>query len=140
MWRFADTTAKINKGLPVIQLDMDGNEIARFTNLDEACSTTGFHRSALLNCCKGRSKSSHGYVWKFIGEAPSFIGVIQLDLNGNEIARYSSLTDAMKATGHDRHRINECCKGLRESYKGFRWQFKEAEQPVVNQSDSGLFS
>lgn len=145
-WSFAGNGTKPKKGLPVVQLDLEGNEVARYDSLDEACNATGFHRSALLNCCKGRSKKSYGYVWKFIGEEPSsnrvsaHTGVVQLDIDGNEIARYASLTAAMRATGHDRHRINECCKGLKESYKGFRWRYDEAEQTTTNQPAHGLFS
>lgn len=144
-WRFAGNNAKPDRGMPVMQLDLDGNEIARFDSLDDACAATGFHRSALLNCCKGRSSKSYGYLWRFIGEEPpsNRIGarsaVTQLDLDGNEIANYSSLADAMKATGCDRHRIVECCNGLRESYRDYRWQYSDKTQTTANQPDNGLF-
>ena len=145
-WKFAGSGRKPDAGLPVRQLDLNGVEVARYDSLDDACERTGFHRSALLNCCKGRSRKSYGFRWEFIGEAPpsnrmsARVGVIQMDEDGNELCRYTSLADAMRATGHDRHRIAECCKGERQAYKGFKWRYCDAKPNDSNQPVCGLFS
>ena len=146
VWRFESNDTGCDKGLPVIQIDLEGNEIARYDSIDDACNTTGFHRSALLNCCKGRAKTSYGFVWKFIGEqhlsrkSVGRVAVVQFDMSGKEVAAFTSATEAMNATGHDRHRIVECCRGDRTSYRGFQWRYANESSSVTTKPVSGLFS
>lgn len=144
VWRFdgeqqgdADKTA-------VVQLDKHGKRIAEYGSLIEASSHTGIPRYQIRNCCRGRKKSAGGFVWEFMDEAmrmnapKAHIAVVQLDVDGNEVARFTSIKAAMNATGHDRHRISECCQGRRESYRNYRWRY--AEQAEINEPASGLFS
>lgn len=65
--------AKISK--PVIQLDLNGNIIARWKSIAEACRVLGFKsKSKISECCKNRRKlrgkyinkpTAYGYKWKF---------------------------------------------------------------------------
>lgn len=50
--------------------------------------------------------------------------VIQTDLFGNFIARYSSVTMAAKATNSGKGYIIRCCKGDCKQYKKFKWQYE----------------
>ena len=143
-WHFSGNGSAPDKGEPVIQFDLSGKEIARYDSIDDACKATGMHRSAIINCCHGRATSSQGFGWKYANGrketratgAP--FKVAQYDLNENLIAEYDSLTEAMRKTGHDRHRINECCRGERESYRDTIWRYLEAPQEV-QQPLPGLF-
>lgn len=49
--------------------------------------------------------------------------VIQLDLKGNFISRWNSITEAKKALNIDYKdsNISKCCNGKCKSYKGFMW-------------------
>lgn len=51
---------------PVAQLDMDGNEIARYPSIAEATRQTGINNIA--RCCEGLSRFKHcgGFKWKWI--------------------------------------------------------------------------
>jgi group I intron endonuclease len=49
----------------VIQMDMDGNYIARFRSISEAARETGSDLSSICNCCKGLRKSTNKYRWKY---------------------------------------------------------------------------
>lgn len=130
-WEFVDEGLKHSKGPAVIQFDLNGCEIARFATLSEASDLTGTPRKRIRDCCCGRANSANGSKWDFVDKSLKTKklgvknGVIQLDMSGNEIARYGSLSKAMSATGHDRHRIVECCNGERESYRNTRWQYQE---------------
>ena len=48
--------------------------------------------------------------------------VLQLDREGNIIARFSSVGEASKITGVHYSRIGECISGRRQFYKNFTWR------------------
>ena len=52
------------------------------------------------------------------------IGVVQLDLNGNFIKEYESMTDAANAVGCARSNIRDCCKGRQKTAKNYKWKYK----------------
>lgn len=143
VWRFADESKVKADETAVVQFDKHGDRVAEYGSIAEASAQTGVPRYLIRRCCRGVKKSAGGFKWEFLDSAmkdsPAIVrmGVIQLDLNGNEIARFASLTEAMRATGYDRHRISECCQGKRESYRSYRWQYINAKN---YQPASGLFS
>lgn len=49
---------------PVLQIK-DGVVVAEFCSAKEAQEKTGACRSRISNCCRGKSKSSGGYQWKY---------------------------------------------------------------------------
>lgn len=58
---------------------------------------------------------------------PLRIQVEQLDLEGNVIATFKSISDAARALGdvnYNSH-ISSACKGKRETAYGYRWRYKE---------------
>jgi len=144
VWRFADASQTVTDKTAVIQFSKQGERIAEYKSLVEASAQTGVPRYLIRRCCRGVKKSAGGFKWEFLDSSmkdnPAIVrmGVIQLDLDGNEITRFASLTEAMSATGYDRHRISECCQGRRESYRNYRWRY--AEQAESNKPASGLFS
>jgi hypothetical protein len=51
---------------PVLQFDMDGNFLNEFDCAANAARSLGFSNGGnITNCCKGRCKSSMGYIWKY---------------------------------------------------------------------------
>lgn len=54
--------------LKVCQFTKDGSFVADYPSAIEACRVTGINNTSIANCCKGRSKSAGGYVWKFSEE------------------------------------------------------------------------
>ena len=56
---------------PVVQYDMEGNVIDTFESLSDAENKTGISNINIGGVCKGRRKSTHGYVFKFLNhDAP----------------------------------------------------------------------
>ena len=51
--------------------------------------------------------------------------VIQLDMDGNEIQRFSSITDAFRATGVYISGISQTCRGTQAHAKGYKWKYVE---------------
>ena len=58
---------KLGQKRPVIQMDKEGREIARFASAAAAFRVTGVNRANISNVCKGRKsyKSAGRYLWKF---------------------------------------------------------------------------
>ena len=50
----------------ILQCDLNGNPIKKWVSISEVERQLGFDHSALLRCCKGRYKSSYGFVWKYV--------------------------------------------------------------------------
>lgn len=53
----------------------------------------------------------------------NFKPILQLDMNGNFIKRFDSITNACRQTGVNMAHIVMCAKGQRKSCGGYRWQY-----------------
>lgn len=52
--------------------------------------------------------------------------VIQMDLEGNVMAKYESLNEAGRQVfGKEKTHIRDCCMGRRHTCGGFKWKYKE---------------
>ena len=50
---------------PILQYDLDGKLVACYLNIKIASISTGFSYSMIYNSCKGVSKQSQGFIWRF---------------------------------------------------------------------------
>lgn len=51
------------------------------------------------------------------------VAVNQIDKYGNVVATYSSIAEASKAVNGYTSHITNCCKGRRNTHKGFSWRY-----------------
>lgn len=58
---------------PIVQLTLNGELIQKYNSIKEACNKLGVKRTAIGNCLKKRSKSSHGYLWEYLENYDSSI-------------------------------------------------------------------
>ena len=49
----------------VLQYDKSGNLVREWPSAREVQRQTGFAQSHISECCRGKYKSAHGYIWKF---------------------------------------------------------------------------
>lgn len=54
-----------NKRIPVVQYDMQLNEIRRFISLLDAQRNTGVNYTCIDKCCKGIAKRAGKYIWRY---------------------------------------------------------------------------
>lgn len=57
------TNGKTSK--PVLQYTLDGELVAEYPSGVEVQRQNGFDRRQISKCCKGKQKTSHGYIWRF---------------------------------------------------------------------------
>lgn len=55
-------------GKKIIQYDLNGNFIQEFNSLSDIKRKLNYNMTSISNCCKNRTKKSHGYIWKFKSE------------------------------------------------------------------------
>ena len=58
-----ETKRKLSK--IVIQYTLDGEFVREWVSLSEIKRQLGYEISAISRCCKGKQKSSYGFIWKF---------------------------------------------------------------------------
>jgi hypothetical protein len=61
-----------------------------------------------------------------IGKEKCSRPIIQVDCDGNEIAKYPSLTEASKSVGIQRHHIRGVCTGKYAQWRGTYWRYANA--------------
>ena len=58
-------SAIARNGKPVIQYDLDGNEIARFRGQNEAGRLTGISGANISQVCNNLRKTAGGFIWRY---------------------------------------------------------------------------
>lgn len=126
----------------VVQLDMNGNFICIFNSIKEASEKTGICKTTIGNVCNhiGHYKTAGGYVWVWQAEYDNQINykpnidqgsgsrksVAQFDLKGNMVAKYRSCMEVEASNEkYSSDYVGECCRGIREIYRGFKWKYIE---------------
>jgi len=118
----------------VIRYNLNGIKIDEFTSLREAERITGINHGNISKCCTGKFKHSGGFIFKFENDVcnykitnPNAIKkkVIEVDVNGNFINEYDSITEASKKTNIDQSNISKICNGKLKKSKNKYFKFKE---------------
>jgi hypothetical protein len=121
---------------PVKQYNLFGEYIQTFGSCLEAARSFGKENSSsIVECCKKKSKSAHGYFWSYAEQELDLdwcIGgkkkpVYQWDLQGNFVARYvNSYQAAMELQKPDWYsgEISRCAKNSNRTCENFRWTYE----------------
>lgn len=60
--------ASKSKMIPIIQLDMNNNIIAKYDSIREASRKTNINRWDISNCLKRKQKSTKKFIWRYANE------------------------------------------------------------------------
>ena len=136
------------KGFVYRQYTPEGLFIADFKSSLEAAAQTGVSRNAIVRAAHGERKTGGGYIWKKVSDtepqeaieisAESTVGyhdlrpVIQMDLEGNEIAEYISIAQASRMIGISRRSLSCALNGTQKTAAGYKWRLKEIEEKKAN--------
>jgi hypothetical protein len=121
------------KRKPVYQYDLDGNFVKKFKCGNQAEQELGF---TIVHAIYGSKRGyTHGFLfsqephtkeyWNKVTKENkcSIRRVAQYDDNGNEIARFNSVTKAAKAMNVTVTCISNCCRGKTIHAAGYKWRF-----------------
>lgn len=122
-----------NLAVKVCQYDTKtGDLIKTWNSISNAETELGINNIGA--CCNRKRRTAGEWTWRYTSEGIEKINpkeclwaqtraVIQCDLQGNEIARFDRIQDAVIATGVDKKSIQECCIHRRRAGKGFIWKY-----------------
>lgn len=142
------------KGEPFVQLDLDGCFIQKYNTTWEASQQTGISQSAIAGALSQnkQKKTAGGFIWiksdKYY--EPSFLlnldnnirkyannhqkAVVQLNKNGEYIARFDSCASAQRAIDKTGKVINACCRGDVMTAYGYIWVYESEYNPKKDYS------
>lgn len=132
---------KEKHSIPVVQLDKNGVFIAEYQCATDAGISTNIDIGSILRCCAAEEhyQSAGGYLWMYKVDYVKcktkqynnnhLRQVVQLDIQGNFIAEYSSIQKASIATGIHSTGILMCCNDVYKISGGFLWKYKEDYNP-----------
>lgn len=122
----------------LVQYDIYGNYINHFISQEEASQKTGASKGTISFVINGRQKTSGGFVWRYFDAdkipekiekteitTPEAKEVIQLDLDGNIIKTFPSITSASKICGICTKNIRNVINGKQKTAGGYKWKLKE---------------
>lgn len=118
------------------QYSIDGKYIKTFDCVYDAVNElrlSGLSASSqILSACNGKRHTSFGYVWRYLGDRfdkysvkkPRLKCTINKYIDGKYIESFATAKDAAKSVGTTcALYIRECCKHLRDNYKGAEWYY-----------------
>lgn len=128
--------ASKSKMIPVIQYDLDGNQIAEFDSAQSIENILGYSDAQICECCKGRSAVGYGFQWRYKGDSTYPVGkyvpppskrakpVLQFGTDGKLIAKYHSLEEMHLITGFSCGNVSMCCHGKKQNLYGYIWRYE----------------
>lgn len=114
----------------VYQYNIDnGNLMNTFDRLESAANAVNVNKQNISNACLGVNKTCMGSIWSYSSTSPIVLKdmrkkkVIKMNLDGNNIAEYNSISDASYSTGINKCSIAKVCRLERKQAGGFKWRF-----------------
>ena len=121
----------------VSQYTKDGVFIRTWTSAGLSAKTLKLNKSTITQCCKGKRKTTGGFIWKYSNDVLSYDeiylrntkiynnkkGVIQYSKDGDVIKKYASVAEASLITGIKEKNIYRCCGGERKYTGGYAWEY-----------------
>lgn len=121
---------------PIIQFDLELNEIARYNSPKEASCATKIARQYILATARHDSRSTHGFVFRYEDDIsdlnlfkpshqPTPKVVLQYTKEGDFVQEWNCISDAEKKYSIAHGKISAVCKGKRKSAGGYIWKYKD---------------
>lgn len=121
---------------PVIQYNLDGQEMMTFQSASEAARQTGGSQSKITQCCLRNRQTANDYQWRYLDDPNKNVQkiqkryitgkmVAQCDEEGNILNIYPSFKKAAEAVNGTSSAISRVCSGLNIRHKGYKWKIVE---------------
>ena len=131
---------------PVVQMDLDMEEIAEYESIAEASRQTEIDSRYIIRVCKKETAQTHGFRWRYKDdenwETPTRRNcklVEKVDMDGNVVEQYKSMGDAMENNNISTHLALRRAIDRNVSFLGFKWRFFIPEikvDPIFEESRS----
>lgn len=112
----------------VDQYTVEGELVKTHESITKAAEVMGITRSAISRCCRGKSKTSGGFIWKY-KDLETYV-INQYNIKGEFVNSFENIKKAAVATESGQSGVGNCCNGKIHTSNGFIWK-KEIKQTVV---------
>ena len=126
----AINNGNVSENYIIKQYDLWGNFIAEYSSTKEAGRKTGINSDSIGRTINGRQEQAGGYQWLTSGKPKDLtktirlkFGIIQYNLQGNELARFKTLSEAVEKTKCEKTGISKVCRKIRNSANGYKWAY-----------------
>lgn len=139
----AQTKVSETRKKPILQYDLKGNLIKRYTCLQEAVAVTGFSETNIRQVCNHNMYTANGYIWchedepraieELIAEIPlakTKRPIEQYSLTGQLVATFDSITEAAKILDVHRSSIENALANKSYNCKGYLWKYQDDLEPI----------
>lgn len=123
------------KGRAVLQYDLLGNFIAEYPSARQAAEKTQINNSSISACCRGEISHTKDFQWKYKDSDKLIFpiknvkiikrSILQYDLNGQFVKKYSSLAEAFSETNICKSTISNVCNRKGKTAGGYLWCFED---------------
>ena len=124
-----------NSRKAILQYDLDCNFIKEWDSSITASKELDINMSHINSCCRGESKTSGGFIWRYknnpleknykIPKNKNKKTVLQYNLDGTFIKEWESLIDIVLFYGMDQGGLSACLNGRIKTCMKYKWKFKE---------------
>lgn len=127
----SDSGGGIRKSIYQYSLE-EGSLVNQFKCLEDAASAVSANKSSISNACLNVNNVYKGYYWSYDFSDPYIPEidkrrkeVLQMDINGNILAKYNSVAEASRQTGTSKSPIAKTCRGEQEQSGGYFWKYSD---------------
>ena len=122
-----ETIAKVKLRLmrPIDQYDLNGSFIKHHSSATDAGKELNISRTNIKNNLNGYSNSAGGFVFKFkdsVRQGQSNKKVRQMNLEGEFVALYNSISEAARSVNVDFSSIRYVVRGFGKTAAGYKWE------------------
>lgn len=125
---------------PVVKYSINGDYIDTYKSMSFAAQINGCSKKGISNCCRGKLKSTDGYVWRYLEDSfdkynfdyktnKGYFGCKKVNcysLDDIFINTYDSIEIARKAVGlKNGYNITNVCKKKRNKAGGYHWYYAD---------------
>lgn len=135
---------KIKEDMVIRQYNLDGIFLKEFESSRHAASETGLRIDTITNVIAGRRNSAGGFLWKKCPKGSPIKNIIpsttaldlegktimQINHNGEIIATFCTIGQAVKSSGVSRRSISDALKGIQKTAGGFTWLLSKTEGEI----------
>lgn len=130
--RSEETKEKVRKsiidlqGRSIQQFDKNGKFIKEWEGCATAARELNLDKSNINSVCRGKRKTCGGFIWMYTDdnlEIDKSNYIVQLDLDGNFIAEYSSAAEAERILKINANLIRRTCKKIQPQTYNFVFKF-----------------
>jgi len=122
----------------VYMYNIYGSYAYTFDSLQAAADWAGISKKQLSRTCLGKCKTISAFMWSYervdrlYSEKDARMKKVdQIDLNGNIVNSYSSISNANKFTGINKSSIAKTCRGEHKTAGGYVWKFNYDDSIIL---------